>query len=84
MRKVICPTCGNFEQELVLTSETVVEVLEMRDVEKRDVSGRAKTMREEVPIHYPLTRRDKQGPRHVVTQISCAQGHFITTEDRPE
>ena len=78
-RRGICPTCGNYEQDLVTTSERVFEVIEPRGI---IVDG--KTRREDRPIQYPITHPTKRGPVHAVTQIKCALGHYITTEDAPE
>lgn len=66
-------------QVLVLKPVREIEMLEEREVE-RD----GKRVRGLVPVHYPIGHPGKQGPVHVVTRFECEQGHYITTEDRPE
>lgn len=77
----ICPTCGNYEQELVEAVERRVEVLEHQMMYRPLLDA---VVPDIGPRQYPVGTPGKTGPVHRVTAISCPLGHFITTEDQAE
>ena len=73
----ICPTCGNFEQELRVVEERVFEVIESRPVVRY-----GKNVVDSIPVHYPTTHPTKRGPVHKIRTFYCTTAdHLITTED---